>query len=285
VHPEWRPSSPLYSTLHPKEPTLLARRSLPEEYKKWNQRWAAPFGYSNRAARLACSRVPGLRNRFPQLGGPFAFQENNETRVFEFPWAFFAAPVERGMHAVEIGGSLSGFQFVLAKSGVRVINVDPGESASGVGWPCTPASIGRLNRAFGTDVQLKNSTLQEAHLAEASVDRVFSISTIEHIPEAELPALADDIRRILKPGGRVVLTIDLFLDLAPFTSRTENRYGWNIDVKAFVDRLGMEMVVGDERELNGYPSFDPDYVLSELSEILYGSYPACAQLLVLRKDK
>jgi SAM-dependent methyltransferase len=264
---------------------VLARRSLPEEFREWNKRWGAPFGYSSRAARFVSSRVPGLASRFPQLAGPFAFQGNNETRIYEFPWAFFAAPVEHGMHAVEIGGSLSGFQFVLAKSGARVTNVDPGESASGVGWPCTPANIRRLNRAFGTDVQLKNCTLEEAHLADASVDRVFSISTIEHIPEEELPGLADDISRILKPGGRVVLTIDLFLDLAPFTSRTENRFGWNIDVKAFVDRLGMEMVVGDERELNGYPSFDPDYVLSELSEILYGSYPACAQLVVLHKNE
>ena len=162
-------------------------------------------------------------------------------------------------------------------------NVDPGEAASGVGWPCTPTNIRRLNRAFGTDVNLENCTLDQAHISDTSVDRVFSISAIERIPEGELPGLADDIRRILKPGGRVVLTIDLFLDLAPFTNRTENRFGWNIDVKAFVDRLGMEMVVGDERELNGYPSFDPERVLSELSELLYGSYPACAQLLVLRK--
>ena len=264
---------------------MLARSSLPDEFREWNRRWGAPFGNSSRAARIACSRVPGLAKRFPKLRGPFAFQENNETRIYEFPWAFFAAPLERGMHVVEIGGSLSGFQFVLAKSGARVTNVDPGESASGVGWPCTPASIRRLNRAFGTDVQLANCTLEEAQLADASVDRVFSISTIEHIPEQELPGLADDIRRILKPGGHVVLTIDLFLDLAPFTRRTENRFGWNIDVKAFVERLGMEMVVGDERELNGYPSFDSEYVLSELSELLYGSYPACAQLLVLRKGE
>ncbi len=264
---------------------MLARRSLPDEFREWNRRWGAPFGYSSRAARFVRSRVPGLTSRFPQLGGPFAFQENNETRIYEFPWAFFAAPLERGMHAVEIGGSLSGFQFVLAMSVAKVTNVDPGESASGVGWPCTPASIGRLNRAFGTDVQLENCTLEAAHLADASVDRVYSISTIEHIPDHELPGLADDIRRILKPGGLVVLTIDLFLDIAPFTHRTENRFGWNIDVRAFVERLGLEMIVGDERELNGYPSFDPEYVLSELSELLYGSYPACAQLLVLRKDE
>ena len=55
------------------------------------------------------------------------------------------------------------------------------------------------------------------------------------------------------------------------------------DVSAFVEALGFEKIFGDERELNGYPSFDAQYVLSELSELLYGTYPACAQLLILER--
>jgi SAM-dependent methyltransferase len=263
---------------------MLARRTLPKEYREWNRRWGAPYGNTARAARVVRSRIPSLADRFPKLGGPFAFQPNNETRIYEYPWAFFAAPVERGISVVEIGGGLSGFQFVLSKSGARVINIDPSDSASGIGCPCDPASIARLNRAFGTDVRLENTTLAEAQLADESVDRVYSISTIEHIPVAEHRGLASDIRRILRPGGTVVLTIDLFLNLAPFTARDENRYGWNVDVRAFVEALGLEKILGDERELNGYPSFDPEYVLSELSELLYGTYPACAQLLILEKS-
>jgi SAM-dependent methyltransferase len=265
------------------EKNVLARRSLPEEYREWNRRWGAPYGNTGRAARMIRSRIPSLVDRFPKLGGPFAFQANSETRIYEYPWAFFAAPVECGISVVEIGGGLSGFQFVLSKSGARVINVDPGESASGIGWPCDRATIARLNRAFGTDVRLENTTLAEAQLADESVDRVYSISTIEHIPVSEDRALASEIRRVLRPGGKVVLTIDLFLNLVPFTAREKNRYGWNIDVSAFVGALGFEKIFGDERELNGYPSFDAQYVLSELSELLYGTYPACAQLLILEK--
>ena len=83
---------------------MLARRNLPDEFE-WNRRWGAPFGNSGRAARIACSRVPGLAWRFPKLRGPFGFQENNDTRIYEYPWAFYAAPIEHGMHAVEIGGA------------------------------------------------------------------------------------------------------------------------------------------------------------------------------------
>jgi hypothetical protein len=264
---------------------MLARRDMPDEYREWNRRWGAPFGKRTFVARVVRSGAPSLAKRFPNLGGPFAFQPNNETRVYEYPWAFFTEPIERGISVVEIGGGLSGFQFVLSKSGARVINVDPGDSASGIGWRCEPASIARLNRAFGTDVRLENTTLPEAQLPDESIDRVYSISTIEHIAVAEHPDLASEIRRILRPGGNVVLTIDLFLNLAPFTSREENRYGWNVDVRAFVEELGFQKILGDERELNGYPSFDPEHVLGELSELLYGSYPACAQLLVLHKPE
>jgi len=228
--------------------------------------------------------MPAVVERFPRIVGPFAFQPNNETRTYEYPWAFFAAPVDRDMSVVEIGGSLSGFQFVLSKVGASVVNVDPGDAASGVGWPCDAGSIARLNHAFGTSVQLENTTLLEANLPDESVDCIYSISTIEHIPESEHRELADEMRRILRPGGNVILTIDLFLDLAPFTSRRSNRFGSNIDVSLFVETLRLEKTFGDERELNGFPSFDPDYVLSELSEVLYGTqYPSCAQLLVLRK--
>jgi len=35
---------------------------------------------------------------------------------------------------------------------------------------------------------------------------------------------------VLKPGGRLVLTIDLFLNLKPFTSRTSNQFGVNVSI-------------------------------------------------------
>ena len=52
----------------------------------------------------------------------------------------------------------------------------------------------------------------------------------------------------------------------------------------FVDQLDCVLVAGDEHELYGYPTFDADRVLSGLAEFYYGSgYPACAQLLMLKK--
>ena len=263
---------------------MLARRKLPAEYRAWNRQWGAPFGHRRSSSVRVGRQLEKLERRYPQLKGPFGIQENSTVRTYEYPWAYFAAPIEPGLRVVEIGGGLAGFQFVLSKQGVDVINVDPGMEALGIGWPCDQSSIDRLNRAFHTTVRLENTTLQEAELADESVDRVYSISTIEHIPPGELPELTREIRRILKPGGQVVLTVDLFLNLAPFTARLANRYGWNIDVKALADQLGLEKTIGDERELNGYPAFDPQHVLSELAHLFYDYYyPALAQLVVLEK--
>ena len=82
---------------------------------------------------------------------------------------------------LEIGGGLSGFQFVLDQHGCQVVNVDPG--MAGEGWPCDQNSMAKLNQRFGSHVELRNTTVDKANLPDGSVDRVFSISVIKHLPK------------------------------------------------------------------------------------------------------
>ena len=140
-----------------------------------------------------------------------------------------------------------------------------------------------LNRAFKTDVTLINSFLEKADLADDSFDRVFSISTLEHIPAPECYELAAGLARVLKPGGRMVLTIDLFLNLEPFTDRTQNRYGTNLDVRKFVECSGLTLAQGEPAQLNGYPEFDPQQVQRDLGNYFLSDYPALTQMIVLTK--
>jgi hypothetical protein len=60
-----------------------------------------------------------------RLVGCFAFQGNNTTRAFEYPWIFETVSPSPGMKLLEIGGSLSGLQFALNLAGCDVVNVDP----------------------------------------------------------------------------------------------------------------------------------------------------------------
>lgn len=261
---------------------MLAPVQLPENFASWNRAHGAPRGFE-RPRRTLFRRLYSAE-AWLRLAGPFAVQPgNNSTRAFEYPWAVHAAALDRPADIVELGGSLAGLQFVLARQGHRVVNVDPGLEAGGLGWPVDQSSIARLNAWFGTGVRLVNTTLDRAALADASVDVIFSISVLEHLTDAELDAVMREARRILRPGGRFVVTLDLFLNLEPFTARRRNEYGTNKNVLRMVETSGLELVVGDRAELNGYPEFDAPTIQANLETYLIGSYPVLTQCLVLRK--
>lgn len=260
---------------------MIAPRKLPEKYAAWNRQHGAPFGRKLPLDRWVKRLAPWrLQMRY---AGPFAFQPNNTTRSFEYPWAYFATQLGARSRILEIGGGLSGFQFVLAKKGLRVVNVDPGLDARGRGWKCDNKSIDKLNQYFGTAVELRNTVVAEAGLEPESFDRAFSISVLEHLRDEEIEEVMNSVFTCLKPGGYFVLTIDLFLDIAPFTSREINEYGKNVDVKRIVEMAPFIMEKGDPAKLNGFPEFNPDQIQSDLFSYLVGQYPAMVQCLVLRK--
>ncbi|MEI7592397.1 MAG: class I SAM-dependent methyltransferase [Actinomycetes bacterium] len=267
---------------------MLLPRTLSDQENTWNLEHGAPFGFAS-TRRTLLQRItsrPG-EDRALRDAGPFGLQRNSDTRTGEYPWAFHQVAPLVGLDVVEIGGSLSGFQFSLSKQGARVVNVDPGrdeEARWGSTLPFTIETMTRLNRVFSTSVELRNCTLTNAQFASNSVDRIVSISTIEHIAPIDLPDLAREFRRILRPGGRCVLTIDLFLDLQPFTDADENVWGRNIDIQRFIADSGLTLVTGETNRLNGFADFDPIGVLSDLSHVRIGStYPVCVQALVLEK--
>lgn len=265
---------------------MIGRRLLQSEHKSWNRRWRAPYGSQ---LRYAFKVLPLQAESFARLLGPFAFQPNSKTRTFEYPWAFHAVPVGKGSRVVDVGGALSGFPFTLSAAGCEVINVDPFyDYGSSTDYSRRNSfdpheRIARLNRAFDTSVELRRSTIADAGLDNASVDVVYCISTLEHLPPDAIQEVLAETARALRPGGHLVLTVDLFFDLQPFTDRETNRYGTNVDVFQLVKDSGLEMVQGERAELHGFPEFDPHAIEARMPEFLVGDYPGGAQALVLRK--
>ena len=191
------------------------------------------------------------------MRGPFGIQPNNDTQHFEYPWCYFAAELRPGMRALEIGGGMSGFQFVLSREGVIVENVDPGFGAAGKGWQCDKRSIDYCNRLFHTNVVLHNCTIKEAALESEQYDRVFSISAIEHFSPSEIAETIAAASKCLRRDGLFILTTDLFLDVRPFANQESNKYGRNIDLCQALAGSGLKLAQGDESELCGFASFDP----------------------------
>ena len=260
---------------------MIAPAIIPEPYKRWNLVNGAPNGRKILFRRLQERFLPEAA--LHRALGPFSIQHNNTIRAFEYPWAFAVTELQPGMKVLEVGGSLAGFQFVLDRHGCRVINVDPGMEAAGMGWPCDEDSIKRLNRIFHAKVELKNTTIDRAGLEDGGFDRVYCISVIEHLPAADAAAVMAHAFRCLKPGGYFVLTVDLFLNIAPFATRMKNEYGVNQNIAELIRDQPWEMVAGKRDELLGFPEFMPDKILCRLETFLVGTYPALAQCLVLRK--
>ncbi len=262
---------------------MLAPARLPLRYGFWNLRWGAPFGYPTpgflRRRRPFC--LPGPRG--DRLAGLFAHQKNNTTRVFEFPWAFEQVRPRKGLRVLEIGGGLSGLQFALSRSGCRVTNVDPGVDPEGRDWGLGAGRFEQLNRAFGTDVVLIRKSLEEAELPPESFDVVLSVSVVEHLGTDVARGLIARAGRLLRPGGTIVLTVDLFPGLTPFTEAESNRFGTNVPVSSLLTD-GLRLVSGERSELYGFPGFDARAILARSDELLVGRYfPAFAQCLVLER--
>ena len=256
---------------------MIASRQIPNAYQQWNARWGAPHGRPWKLGRLLGRTRAARRYR-----GPFIAQENNGTRRFEYPWAH--GEIRRrghGLDIVEVGGGLSGLQFVLASEGDRVVNVDPGQP--GLGWAADRAAHRELCRAFGAPVRLIDRTIATAGLADASADVVLCVSVLEHLTDDQLDEVAVQIGRILRPGGALVLTVDLFLDAAPFSGATENRWGRNIDVRRFLERAGLTLTAGTPNRLLGFDEFSAERVLADLGTLLIGDYPCLAQCLVAER--
>ena len=226
------------------------------------------------------SQRAGIDYRLAPVFGPFAYQVNSSTRAYEFPWVYHALQPTQCLRVLEIGGALSGLQFVLARAGSEVHNVDPFLDYGGGGYHSPQKRHAQLNRSFKTDVRLHTSTLPEATL-DGSFDVIYSVSTIEHIPQDDLVATLTAARRLLNPGGRIILTVDLFLNLEPFSDRTVGQWGTNVSAHWIAEVLDMELAVGTPSELLGFDEFSTEGVLEHLDDyaINFG-YPQLAQLMV-----
>jgi len=275
---------------------VIGRKQLPAEFEAWNEQWGAPFGYAgNRSYKAGRGPYSSIRKALkdpanPEFG-PFGFQNNSYTRIYEYPWAFLTAKLEPGMRVLDVGGGISGFQYVAAKEGCEVVNVDPTARPDYNSWSdpgfvdLTPAQHDALNKVFDTNVRLVADRLQDTDLEKGSFDRIFCLSVLEHVDPDEADAVLAAAAKLLKPGGQAVLTVDLFLDLKPFGVLDRNQWGINHNVANLVKNSGLELVHGDPRELLGFPEFDLDRVVSLIPELLLSqAYPVMTQTLVLQRQ-
>jgi SAM-dependent methyltransferase len=118
---------------------------------------------------------------------------------WEYPWALARAGLAAGSRVLDAGSGDSIFPVYLAKHGYDVTAVDL-------------AFTGTLGALHGVEVDYVRADLTALPQADASFDAVFCISVIEHLPEARIPIAMQEMRRVLRPGGRLLLTTDYYRD-------------------------------------------------------------------------
>ncbi len=108
----------------------------------------------------------------------------------------------RGARIAEVGCGRGSFALEMARAGANVTAIDRSEAAVAIG-------IERARRA-GVAVSFVCADAQCTGLRGATFDLVISFECLEHVPQ---PArMAGELFRILKPGGRCLLTTPSYLN-------------------------------------------------------------------------
>lgn len=156
----------------------------------------------NRTLDLAELEQPAYRRILEELDGMVAREVGSylhPSKRWEYPWALERAALTPGSRILDAGCGASIFPVYLARHGHRVSALDL-ETAD------------RLGGAHGVQVGYIRGDLTALPLASGSFDAVFCVSVVEHLPEKRIPAAIAELRRVLRPGGRLLLTTDFYED-------------------------------------------------------------------------
>lgn len=133
------------------------------------------------------------------------------SRFWEYPFSILSAELKHGMKCADIGCGTTPFTpylcAMVGKENVTGFDPDHLENKNQNSHYAFGTREDFIQKA-GFNFQPDNMTLLNA--PDESFDRVFCVSVIEHIEE---PAVWQkgirEMTRILKPGGRLIITVDL----------------------------------------------------------------------------
>ena len=161
------------------------------------------------------SRLEGIQNqydlpdfrpvnleRYPWSKALQTGSEMYASRLWEYPFAILEGQPE-GKTCVDVGCGMSPFTLYLRDISKEVIGVDTDLKPSGSKGPAFGVTEDYLG---STGLRIFKST---KYLVSEYFDLVFCISVVEHIPRKDIHKLIQEMTRILKPGGKLVVTLDV----------------------------------------------------------------------------
>jgi arsenite methyltransferase len=131
------------------------------------------------------------------------------------------------------GGELLGW--LRRATGGRVCGVD-----------VSAAAVARARRRFGGEVELFEGSVEALPLADSSIDKACSVSTIYFWPDP--PAAMTELARVLRPDGALCIAFEPPEELAKWPG---SRFGFRFHDEAEVRRLMEQAGFTDLRRAEG----------------------------------
>lgn len=145
--------------------------------------------------------------RYPWSDGMLSKPAFYAARLWEYPYAILAAELTRGMKVADIGCGMTAFTIYLKDHAqCEVTGIDPDVFELGLKYRSHGVSAEFIER---TRIKFLKGDMTALPLESESQDRAFSISVMEHVPPDIRRQGMQEIARVLKPGGRAIITVDM----------------------------------------------------------------------------
>jgi SAM-dependent methyltransferase len=168
---------------------------------------AAHFSRRNGFARQADLDDPSLRSWCERCRGEIALLgatgDLGWSRRWEYPFVLSNVPRDgAGRRILDAGSGRTFLPLMLAKMGYSVEAVDRTRS--------TGPRLRRAARRQGVSIDFSVQDLERSSLDDASMDVIVCVSVLEHTDDPCKVIVEFD--RVLRPGGRLVVTFDVSVD-------------------------------------------------------------------------
>jgi SAM-dependent methyltransferase len=147
------------------------------------------------------------QERYPWSAGLLGAPAFYAARMWEYPFAILSAELQPGMRCIDVGCGMTAFTIYLKEiAKCEVIGVDPDIFDAGIRYKGHGVSREFVQR---TGLQVIQSGMEAIALSSKAFDRVFCLSVIEHLQPEIARRGIQEMARILKPGGRLIITVDV----------------------------------------------------------------------------
>ena len=174
--------------------------------------------------------LPGDFEHYALTQGAAVQRRWHETKLELLDWFFIP---EKGEKILDVGCGSGVFASRMAELGAEVTAVDSNEKV---------IDYGRENFER-TGLEFRLGLLDELGLADASCDGAVCLEVVEHVFPEQVERLLADLRRIVRPGGRLLMTTPNYRGLWPAVE-------WATDV--FGRRYRRDLALREGRHINLY---------------------------------